>query len=109
MGLPILAKCMADQTGTNTKLGKFVVDKIQKMVELGATLVDDQVFEKRVKICEACPFYGLVLLESFQVKGCQKCGCPTETKAKTETFYSLLKLKVVKTTCPHPDGDKWDF
>lgn len=40
----------------------------------GFTEVSEEVYQKRLAICQACPF--------FKDNKCTKCGCPTQTKLR---------------------------
>lgn len=93
----------------NTSSGNFVESTILKIVQLGGTLADDATFEKRKDVCSTCPHFGKVYVLGIELQGCTICGCPLETKGRTNSFFSLTRGRVIDTTCPHPDGDKWNF
>ena len=92
-----------------TSSGNFVESTILKIVQLGGTLTDDATFEKREQVCRQCPNFGKVYILGIELEGCTICGCPLETKGRTNSFFSLTRGRVIDTTCPHPDGDKWNF
>jgi len=93
----------------NTSSGNFVESTILKIVQLGGSLTDDATFEKRSEVCRQCPNFGKVYVLGIELEGCTLCGCPLETKGRTNSFFSLTRGRVIDTTCPHPDGDKWNF
>ena len=93
----------------NTSSHKFVESTILKIVQLGGTLADDATFEKRSEVCRQCPNFGKVYVLGIELEGCTICGCPLETKGRTNSFFSLTKGRVIDTICPSPEGDKWNF
>lgn len=93
----------------NTALDNFVISTINKMVALGGTKVSEEVYQKRLEVCRACVHYGEVQpLPYVVLDGCTICGCPSATKPRFETNFSLSRMKVVKTECPDK-VNKWDF
>lgn len=91
-------------------ISEFVEDAILEVIELGGELVDDETFEKRKEICKGCEHFGKVKpLPFVKMDGCTICKCPIKTKGKTKNYFSPEAGRIIKATCPHPDGDKWDF
>jgi len=88
-------------------LDSFIVDCINKTVELGGSLVSDEEYNRRIKICKSCDFHNIVKVAGQKMEGCMLCGCPTATKPRYETYFSLAKFKIIKAECPHKSGDKW--
>ena len=91
-------------------INQFVIDATLEVIEFGGSLVDDATFQKRKEICQSCDKFGKVKPLFFvELDGCTICGCPIETKGKTKTYFSPEAGRIIQATCPHPDGDKWDF
>lgn len=59
-------------------------------------LVDKEISEARMKICESCEFYGMqdVKINWMGEKRCQKCSC-----------YMPMKTTLAIASCP---VGKWD-
>lgn len=107
-------------------LDKFIKDAILQVVANGGELVDKNEEMRRRYICSGCPYFGDVQpLPILKMKGCIRCGCPIDTKAKVKRVVrmkdagdNLSAKEIAKimvsgetemrdVTCPHPDGDKW--
>ena len=112
---------------------KYALDKLIKFIKVGGKTVTNEQAEARKDVCKGCEFFGEVEpLPKLKMDGCQKCGCPSATKAHMKTIHraigkeneplsitEMLKLKtkgllgnqetfeqIIK--CPHPDGNKWE-
>lgn len=89
-------------------LNEWVIDRLGDVIRAGGELVSSEQYESRINICQGCPYKGQVKpLPLVSAEGCTICGCPLRTKAKTRTHFSKEKLKIIETTCPHPEGNKW--
>lgn len=89
---------------------EFVKDTILEVIQQGGSLVDNETYEKRKAICKGCDKFGKVFpLPFIEFDGCTICKCPIDTKGKTKTYYSLEQGRIIQATCPHEDGNKWDF
>ena len=67
--------------------------------------VTEEHFRARMAVCSGCPYKGKVNplgTDEVELDGCEKCGCPFETKAR------LWNLGPSAIKCPHPtEGNKW--
>lgn len=63
--------------------------EVRRVVESGASLVNRDEYEKRLKACNACEqlIYGTT---------CMSCGCLVKVRA-------LYALRI----CPHSSGSRW--
>lgn len=90
-------------------LKKYVLDSIGIALNCGGGHVDQEQFVARLNKCSGCKFAGTVNpLPLLYANGCTICGCPFATKPATYKHCSLDSGKKVLTTCPHPDGNKWE-
>lgn len=68
-------------------------EEVQKLVEeqlaLEIDLVDDELYEKRLKICKNCPSLAYDTT-------CRHCGC-----------FVQFRAKLAYKHCPYPAGAKW--
>lgn len=81
---------------------KYLVDK---WIEKGGTLVDEEVAEERKAICDACPKKGMVNpVPGEFYEGCTVCGCIIESKVKADIVFNFRKMKKEKNKCPE---GKW--
>lgn len=110
-------------------LHEFISDQIVAWLSKGGKLVDDATFKKRVNICSDCPYKGMVMpVPIVKMEGCTICKCPIKSKARMLEIQrlpekvgeslseaELVKIKLgaktvtEKVSCPHPEGDKWNF
>ena len=67
----------------------YIEDLIWDKINLGADLVEEIVYEKRLQICSSC-------VSCVNDMICMKCGCFVQIRALDK-----------RGRCPHPDGDKW--
>jgi hypothetical protein len=89
------------------EVGTLVNNAVQSIIKgwliAGGSLVEDKVFEDRLKICEACPRKGEVNITfgitSATVPGCLECGCPFKTKLRANTYINI-EGKKTKSACP---------
>jgi hypothetical protein len=82
-GEPIEYPSLATQAGNLAKaVGRFVASGLKR--------VDEETYQERLAICQACPLYDAVR------KRCVRCGCKT-----------TAKLRMASESCPHPDGPRW--
>ena len=78
--------CTRKEFDLNPEAVAALVDQIPISAELKA---DDDVMEKRLKLCLACEaLRGGVL--------CTFCGC-----------FIRFRVRPRKAYCPHPSGDRW--
>ena len=84
----------------------FLTDFIKENV---GSLVKKEHYNARKKICNACEMQVMVEpVPMLILPGCGICKCPTLTKPRCLTHYSQEAGEVIKTVCPHPDGNKWE-
>lgn len=84
-------------------------EEIEAWKERGAVLCSTEQMEARRSVCESCDeFVDLSPLPFLTVKGCGICKCPIATKGRTLKYFSFTKGRIVKTECPHPEGNKWE-
>ena len=88
---------------------EFVSSTINNMVSLGGDIVTPQEYLRRLNICNGCDRQGEVEPVPFvKMFGCTVCKCPSATKPRFKTYFSLKQFKIILATCPHPiEGDKW--
>jgi hypothetical protein len=91
-------------------LAMEVTDLLATVARFGGDTVSDEQAKARYNgACKGCPYAEMVYYTPYvQFERCQLCLCPLETKCKTLKNISVKKLfKMVTTSCPHPDGNKW--
>lgn len=68
---------------------KEIAEQMKKVIESGAPLADEKLYNKRLEVCNACErlAYGTT---------CMSCGCIVQIRA-------LYALRI----CPHESGSKW--
>ena len=78
------------------------------MIRAGGQTTTDNHAQARIAVCEVCQHYGQVQpIPGLVMPGCLICGCPSLTKAHMKTYFSISKLGLRVSECPHPDGNKW--
>ena len=96
----------------STDSDKWIEQVINKGLKFGGTMVTEEHYQERVKICKGCPDYGMVRVPNMEggipkiskTPGCTRCGCPTATKPRWEKYFSWLELRIKKAECP---DQKW--
>jgi hypothetical protein len=81
------------------------------LIKKGGKRAPQRLGEARVKICRSCPHRGTVEpLPGLKMEGCAICGCPLSTKPFMLTRPGIENGKpaMIKITCPHPEGNKWE-
>lgn len=76
-------------------------------------MVSEAEYEKRLEVCRGCELAGQVGIPMpggpISLEGCTECGCPFATKPKWKKYFSFKELRIKEATCPHPQGNRWDF
>lgn len=88
---------------------EFIREEIGEQQARGAMFVSKGNARARVAICNGCE-YAKDLADKIpmvKIRGCGICGCPFSTKPKFAWHFSLSAGHLIKTECPHPDGNKW--
>lgn len=86
----------------------MVLDFIGFTIRAGGHIAPDEQYRKRYETCKMCKYKGEVQpLPLIKTEGCTICKCPFRTKLKTVTH--IKNGQRVTTSCPHPDGNKWDI
>lgn len=90
---------------------------IRQYTRIWGEMAPEKLAKTRQEICKGCDMAGKVKIplprirqgwpEFTTMDGCTKCGCPFATKTKVKRYFSLVRMRVVKADCPHPDGSKW--
>lgn len=85
--------------------GKWLKKKLVQIANWGGKKVPEQEYKRRLLTCKSCEYAGKVEpIPNVELPGCERCGCPFETKLKFE-YHFLSGFKLIK--CPHPEGPKW--
>ena len=96
----------------NPLLLDFITGTINSYIKLGGSLVSEDQYQDRLKVCRSCPYKGTVeiplVVKTLTAPGCTECGCPFETKPRALKYFSLSKLAIVRAVCTHPDGNQWE-
>ncbi len=61
------------------------LDTLKMLKEKGVVLADDATFEKRISICETCPY----LISTMGINRCNICGCGL-----------TMKVRLASSECP---------
>lgn len=89
-------------------LHKYLADLVNTGLQFGGEKVEQQQYLDRLGICSGCEKAGTVKVGGFEFIGCQVCGCPFATKPYWKKYFSFIKLRIVKSRCPHEIGNKWE-
>jgi len=83
---------------------ELAVRLISWYLKIGAVMVSEEEYERRVEICRGCDRWGTVELPGLsgvvRVAGCEECGCPTSTKPRVDRFFNPKTLKREEVKCP---------
>ncbi len=102
----------SDAIGLDKDTLTFIEMSINAFIKYGGALAGEEQYLERVSACRSCPYFGEVtiplLLKKLTLEGCTLCGCPVSTKPRARKYFSFTELRIIKATCPNPEGSLWE-
>lgn len=108
MGKVVYQKLVEEMEVTDSH--KFIENTVLGYVKFGGSLVEEDHYQARLKVCKGCEHFGTVRpIKGLDIEmdGCKICNCPSTTKPRAFKYFSFKKLRIVKAICPDETGNKW--
>jgi len=88
----------------------FQLEELTAQKDVGAILVAGENAVERKEVCKKCTHATDLtgVIPMIKIMGCGICKCPFSTKPHFKKHFSIKMGSVIKTECPHPDGNKWE-